>query len=68
MAMIRKYGKINDWDVSKVTNMSSMFKGATSFNEPLNKWNVSNVTNIWGMFDGAIVSAAVSRQGGLGWF
>ena len=50
MAMIRKYGKINDWDVSKVTNMSSMFKGATTFNEPLNKWNVSNVTDMGDMF------------------
>ena len=54
--LISKYGKINDWDVSNVTNMAGMFEKAESFNQPLNKWNVS------------IVSAAVSRQGGLGWF
>ena len=54
MAMIRKYGKINDWDVSKeVTNMNDMFSGATSFNEPLNNWNVSNVTDMDRVFEDA---------------
>ena len=28
-------------NVSNVTNMCSMFCGATSFNQPLNKWNVT---------------------------
>ena len=32
---------LNNWDVSKVTSMESMFWGATSFNQPLNNWNVS---------------------------
>jgi surface protein len=41
---------LNKWNVSNVTNMCSMFCGATSFNQPLNKWNVSNVTNMNGMF------------------
>ena len=27
-----------------------MFRGATSFNQPLNKWNVSKVTNMSEMF------------------
>ena len=30
-------------NVSNVADMSAMFEGATSFNQPLNKWNVSNV-------------------------
>ena len=34
---------LNNWDVSNVTNMTSMFQDATSFNQPLNKWNVSKV-------------------------
>ena len=51
--IVEKYGEINNWDVSKVTNMGYMFEDAHTFNRPLNKWNVSNVTNIWGMFDGA---------------
>ena len=29
---------IEDWDVSNVKNMGGMFRGATSFNQPLNKW------------------------------
>ena len=36
--------------MSNVTNMSSMFINATSFNQPLNNWNVSNVTNMFQMF------------------
>ena len=39
--------------VSNVTNMWSMFKNASSFNQPLNKWNVSNVTHMREMFDEA---------------
>ena len=48
--IVDKYGEISHWDVSKVTNMDSMFAGATSFNQPLNKWNVSNVTSMRWMF------------------
>ena len=38
---------LNNWNVSKVTDMERMFRGATSFNQPLNNWNVSKVTNMW---------------------
>ncbi len=44
---------IEYWDVSKVTNMGSMFQEATLFNQDINNWNVSNVTNMSGMFAGA---------------
>lgn len=40
---------VSDWDVSKVTNMESMFS-FSSFDQPLDKWNVSNVTNMRSMF------------------
>ena len=30
-----KYGEINNWDVSNVTNMEEMFDEASSFNQPL---------------------------------
>ena len=50
MHVVHKYGEINNWDVSKVKKMEWMFKGASSFNQPLNKWNVSNVTNMDSMF------------------
>ena len=36
--------------MSKVTNMSEMFNGASSFNQPLNNWNVSNVKTMNRMF------------------
>ena len=44
---------IQDWDVSMVTDMSRMFNGNVSFNEPLNKWNTQSVINMSSMFNGA---------------
>jgi surface protein len=44
---------IGSWDVSSVTNMSSMFGGATSFNQDISGWDVSSVTNMNGMFQNA---------------
>lgn len=38
------------WDVSRVTNMDSMFKGSTQFNGDLRAWNVSSVTSMQFMF------------------
>jgi surface protein len=35
---------------SAVSNMSSMFKGCTSFNQPIGMWNVSNITNMTDLF------------------
>src|SRR5699024_10122411 len=37
---------INDWDVSNVTNMRSMFNGTENFNSDIGDWDISNVTNI----------------------
>ena len=48
------------WDVSNVTNMSFMFRSATSFNQNIGGWNVSNVTAINGMF----LSATSFNNGG----
>jgi len=36
---------IGSWNVSKVTNMESMFHSAFSFNQNIGGWNVSGVTN-----------------------
>ena len=46
--IVKKYGEINNWDVSKVTRMSYMFEDAESFNQPLNNWNVSKVKDMGG--------------------
>jgi len=43
---------IGNWDVSNVQDMSSMFGGCSSFNQPLNDWDVSNVENMSFMFKG----------------
>nr|WP_321320741.1 DarT ssDNA thymidine ADP-ribosyltransferase family protein [uncultured Campylobacter sp.] len=48
----RDFRGIELWDVSNVTDMSGMFEGCNSFNQPLDSWNVSNVTNMSGMFSG----------------
>jgi len=40
--------------VSNVKDMSYMFCGAESFNQPLDNWDVSNVTDMYDMFDGAL--------------
>ena len=44
---------ISGWDVSKITNMRSMFSGATSFNRDLSSWNVTKVTDMFCMFKSA---------------
>ena len=43
---------ISNWNVSNVTNMSSMFNNASSFDQDLS-WNLSNVTNMSNMFNGS---------------
>lgn len=53
---LEEYGdvEIGKWDVSRVTDMSKLFKNQKNFNESLNEWNVSNVINMSSMFYGAI--------------
>ena len=40
------YGAMNTWDVSLITDMSSLFDGKQNFNEDISNWDVSNVTNM----------------------
>ena len=47
------FSGIEEWDVSKVTNMRNMFKGCETFNEDISSWDVSNVTDMSNMFTGA---------------
>ena len=44
------YGEINTWDVSSVTNMDSLFQGASTFNDDINSWDTSSVTSMYQMF------------------
>ena len=41
-------------DLTKVTDMQSMFGGCCAFNQPLGEWDVSKVTDMGWMFEGCI--------------
>ncbi len=41
---------IENWDVSRITDMTSLFRGAKEFNRPIGRWNVSSVTSMNCMF------------------
>ena len=41
---------IGEWDVSRVTDMSHLFVGATPFNCDISKWDVSRVQDMRDMF------------------
>ena len=59
-AIIKKYGKIKDWNTSEVTDMSCLFRGFNfdnsehtvmrNFNEDITKWDTSKVTDMKWMF------------------
>ena len=42
-----------DWDVSRVTDMNSLFNGKASFNQPIGTWDTSQVEHMGDMFRGA---------------
>ncbi|MFC2390975.1 MAG: BspA family leucine-rich repeat surface protein [Bacteroidota bacterium] len=52
-SLVNANGSMANWDVSFVKEMSGMFTGATSFNQPISNWNTSNVTKMDDMFSGA---------------
>lgn len=46
---------INNWLTTALTNLSSTFQNASSFNQPIGSWNVSKVTTMASTFNGASV-------------
>jgi surface protein len=50
---VEKYGHIGQWNVSRVTNMSELFKDKRDFNVDISGWDVSNVRNMSSMFNAA---------------
>ena len=60
---MRNYGpncNLNDVDVSKVTQMDSLFYGS-QFNGDISKWDVSNVTHMWIMFEDSEFNGDISK-------
>ncbi len=49
---ITRYGPIEIWDTSKITDMENLFGDDEIFNENISQWDVSNVTNMAWMFSG----------------
>ena len=49
-AIIKKYGKIEDWNTSEVTDMSKLFCMAWKFNQSIGDWDVSKVTRMYRIF------------------
>jgi hypothetical protein len=45
--------RVIQWNMSNVTNTSSMFADTNYFNQPIGSWNMSNVTSTSGMFSNA---------------
>ena len=42
----RRFGPIEEWDVSQVTNMEQLFYNQAEFNEDLSGWDVSKVNTM----------------------
>ena len=40
------HGSIEDWDVSRITNMNKLFQSKSSFNADLSKWSTGAVTRM----------------------
>ena len=62
---IQTYGDINTWDVSAITDFSSLFN-STIFNSDISNWDVSSGTDFSVMFWGVrLYSTRISAAGML---
>ena len=45
------YGRIANWDVSEISDMSGLFRELNSFNADISSWDTSGVTDMSEMFE-----------------
>ena len=57
---IAEYGEISEWDTSKVTGMSHMFRNS-DFNGDISKWNTGAVTDMNNMFENSAFNGDISE-------
>ncbi len=56
------FGPVEEWDTSRITNMSELFEGHTMFDVDISRWDTSNVRNMHRMFDGCLMfNGEISR-------
>ena len=51
--VIARFGPIEEWNTSQVTDMSHMFERAESFNQDISGWDTRRVTDMSNMFSAA---------------
>ena len=51
----RRYGEIEYWCVSRITDFSGLFQDKRNFNEPLHAWDLSNAVTTESMFENAVL-------------
>ena len=52
-AKLSKLGTMENWDTSKIVNMSGAFQNKATFDADLSKWDTSKVVDMSDMFEGA---------------
>jgi len=56
-----EYGKIEEWDVSRISNMRELFARKKHCNPDISAWDVSQVTDFGNMFSGTTFNQNIGR-------
>lgn len=59
--LLTTVNRLNEWNVSSVTNMSYIFNFSSSFNEDISAWDVSSVTDMSFMFTNTAFNQDISN-------